>query len=101
MKSRLIPVIIASIGSIAYFSCRRTTDISFEQNLEQRFFTMPANTSPVVKTLAQKIKGQKPTIWICNERCVKNVIGSNSTNGIGLYVSTDAPEFQTWTLLNN
>jgi hypothetical protein len=35
-----------------------------------------------------------------DERCIKNVIGSVTTNGIGFYISTDAPDFQTWTLLN-
>jgi hypothetical protein len=35
-----------------------------------------------------------------DERCVKNVIGSAATNGISFYVSTDSPNFQSWTLLN-
>ena len=35
-----------------------------------------------------------------DERCVKNVIGSVATNGIGFYVSNDFPNFQSWTLLN-
>jgi hypothetical protein len=35
-----------------------------------------------------------------DERCVKNVIGVDTLNGISFYVSTDRPNFQTWTLLN-
>lgn len=35
-----------------------------------------------------------------DERSVKNVIGSFQTNGISFYVSNDAPDFQSWTLLN-
>jgi integrase len=34
------------------------------------------------------------------ESAIINVIGTLSANGIGFYVSTDSPNFQSWTLLN-
>ncbi len=39
-------------------SCRRIPDASFEINYEQRFFTVPANTDPLVKILSQRIYQQ-------------------------------------------
>jgi hypothetical protein len=35
-----------------------------------------------------------------DERCVKNIIGSNAANGIAFYVSNNSPSFSTWTLIN-
>ena len=35
-----------------------------------------------------------------DEQSIKNVIGSLNSNGIGFYISNDAPAFQTWSLLN-
>lgn len=35
-----------------------------------------------------------------DERSVKNVIGSAAANGISFYVSTNSPDFSSWTLLN-
>jgi len=39
-------------------------------------------------------------IQLQNENSIKNVIGTLGANGIGFYVSNDAPVFQSWTLLN-
>lgn len=35
-----------------------------------------------------------------DERCVENVIGSAAVNGISFYVSTNSPNFSSWTLFN-
>jgi hypothetical protein len=65
MKSKLLLIAI-SIGVIPYFSCRRVPDVSFEQNYEQRFFTVPGNTHPLVKSLAEKIRQQNQRYGFIN-----------------------------------
>lgn len=66
MKSKLLLIAIP-IGIIAYFSCRRAPDVSFEQNFEQRFFTVPGNTHPLVKALVEKIKQQNQRFGFVND----------------------------------
>jgi hypothetical protein len=53
----LFPVLFV-LGFTFYFSCRRLPDISYERSAEQKFFTIPGNTDPVIKALAQKIYGK-------------------------------------------
>lgn len=65
MNSKLL--IIAISGCILlYFSCRRTPDVSFEQKFEQRFFTIPSNTHPLVKIFSEKIKEQNKRYGFVN-----------------------------------
>lgn len=40
---------------LIYLSCRRLPDQSFERSVEARFFSLPANTHPLVKTLSGRI----------------------------------------------
>lgn len=54
MRPSLLSITVLFIAFIAFVTCKRVPDVSFEQNYEQRFFNIPGNTHPVVKAVAQK-----------------------------------------------
>ena len=72
MKISRLLVLAISIGTVVYLSCRRNPDISLQQNFEQRFFTIPGNTQPLVKTLAEKIKQQNQRYGFINSLIKRN-----------------------------
>lgn len=51
----------------------------------------------ILDLFTANISGTKQEV---EEQCIRNVIGTFSTNGISFYVSNDSPDFQSWTLLN-